>query len=115
MKLVVAVLLTVLLAFIGGLFLPWWCLAIASFFVAIIVHQKAWKAFISGFMGVFLLWGGLAWWIDMGNNSILSKKIATILPLGGNAVLLILVSAIVGGLIAGVAAMSGSYLRSSGK
>lgn len=112
MKLIVALLLTAMLAFIGGLYLPWWSLAIASFLVAVMIHQRAGKAFVSGFMGVFLLWAGLAWWIDMSNNSILSKKIASILPLGGNVVLLILTSAFVGGLVAGFAAMSGSYLRS---
>ena len=72
-------------------------------------------AFLSGFTGVFLLWAGLAWWIDMKNEGILAKKIASILPLGGNALLLIAVTAVVGGLVAGFAAMNGSYLRTSGK
>ncbi|MFZ1264458.1 MAG: hypothetical protein WAT34_13190, partial [Chitinophagaceae bacterium] len=63
----------------------------------------------------FLLWAGLAWWIDMKNNGVLSKKIATVLPLGGNSLVLILVTGIIGGLVAGMAAMSGSFLRSSNK
>ena len=104
-----------MLAFIGGLFLPWWSLTITSFFVAMLVHQKGGKAFLSGFAGVFLLWAGLAWWLDFKNESILSKKIAAVLPLGGNSLLLILVTAVLGALVAGFAAMSGSYLRSSAK
>ena len=115
MKLLTAIVLTGLLAFIGGLYFPWWSLAIASFLIAILVHQKSGKAFLSGFTAVFLLWAGLALWIDMKNEGILSAKIATILPLGGNSILLILVTAFVGGLIAGMAAISGSYLRSSAK
>jgi hypothetical protein len=113
MKFLVAIVLTALLAFISGLFLPWWGIAITSLLVAVLVHQKAGKAFLSGLLGVFLLWAGLAWWIDMKNNGLLSKKIAAILPLGGNALLLILVTGIIGGLVAGLAAMSGSFLRSS--
>jgi hypothetical protein len=113
MKFFVAILLTAALAFISGLFLPWWGIAITSLLVAVIVHQKAGKAFLSGLLGVFILWAGLAWWIDMKNNGVLSKKIATILPLGGNAIVLILVTGIIGGLVAGFAAMSGSFLRSS--
>ena len=113
MKFLVAILLTALLAFISGLFLPWWCFAITSLLVAVLVHQSAGKAFLSGFLGVFLLWAGLAWWIDMKNNGVLSKKIAQVLPLGGNGLLLILVTGLIGGLVAGFAAMSGSYLRSS--
>jgi hypothetical protein len=113
MKFITAVLLTALLAFAGGLWLGWWVIAIAAFLIAILVHQKAGKAFASGFVGIFLLWGALAWWIDMKNESILSKKIAEVLPLWGSSFLLILVTAIIGGLVAGMGALSGSYLRSS--
>lgn len=115
MKFLVAIILTALLAFISGLFLPWWGVAITSLLVAVLVHQKAGKAFLAGLLGVFLLWAGLAWWIDMKNNGVLSKKIASVLPLGGNSIVLILVTGIVGGLVAGMAAMSGSFLRSSDK
>lgn len=115
MKFITATILTVLLAFIAGIlsFSPWWGFAITSFLVAILVHQKGWKAFLSGFLGLFLLWAGLAWWIDMQNNSLLSSKIAAILPLGGNSVLLILVTGFVGGLVSGLATITGSYLRVS--
>ena len=115
MKFLIATILTAILAFISGLFLPWWGMAITSLLVAVLVHQKAGKAFLSGLLGLFLLWAGIAWWIDMKNNGILSKKIATILPLGGNSILLILVTGIIGGLIAGFAAMSGSFLRATPK
>lgn len=113
MKFIVATVLTAALAFISGLFLPWWTLALTSLLVALIIHQKAGKAFLSGFLGVFLLWGGLAVWIDLKNNHILSQKIAQVLPLSGNSYLLIGVTALVGGLVAGMAALSGSFLRSS--
>jgi hypothetical protein len=115
MKVVVSVLLTTLLAFVAGLYLPWWSLAIAAFFVAVFIHQHPGKAFLSGFLGVFILWAGLAWWIDMKNEGILSKKIAELLPLGGSSFLLILVTAFIGALVAGFGAMTGSFLRSTNK
>ena len=113
MKFLTAILLTALLSFAGGLWFGWWIIAIAAFIIALLVHQRAGKAFLSGFMGVFILWGALAWWIDMKNEHILSKKIAEVLPLGGSSFLLILVTAFIGALVAGFGAMSGSYLRSS--
>ena len=111
MKFIAAIILTALLAFISGLFLPWWGIAIAALLVAVIINQNAGKAFLSGFLGVQLLWLGLAWWINMNNQGVLAKKIALVLPLEGNTVYLILVTGIVGGLVAGFAAMSGSFLR----
>jgi hypothetical protein len=113
MKFLVAVILTALLAFATGLFLPWWSIAIVALLIAILINQAAGIAFLSGFLGVFLLWGLLAWWINMKNEGILASKIASVLPLGGSAVALILVTGIIGGLVGGFAAMSGSYLRIS--
>lgn len=115
MKFVTATVLTALLSFISGLFLPWWGIAIASFATAAIVHQKAGKAFLAGLLGVFLLWAGLAWWIDVKNSSVLSQKVAAILPLGGSNWALILVTGLIGGLVGGFAALAGSSLRASAK
>lgn len=115
MKLSVAIILTLLLAFIGGLYLPWWSIAITAFIVALLIHQKAGKAFLSGFIALFLLWCGLSWWIDNANGSNLSSKIAELLGIGNNPLLLVIITGLVGGLVAGFAAMSGSFLRSSRK
>jgi len=61
----------------------------------------------------FLLWEILAWWIDNKNDGILSQKIAQILPLGGSTVFLILITSLIGALVAGLAALTASYLRKS--
>jgi len=113
MKLFAAIILTALLAFVSGLYMPWWSIAIAAFLTALLVHQRGAKAFLSGFIGIFILWAFLAWWIDMKNEGILSKKLAELFHLGTSSLLLILVTALVGALVGGFAAMSGSYLRSS--
>jgi len=111
MKFIVATILTSLLAFAAGLYLPWWSIAIAAFIVSTLIHQKPWKSMLSGALGLFLLWGLLAIWIDSKNQGILSARISELLPLGGSAFLLILITAFVGALVAGLAALSGAYLK----
>ncbi|OLY92441.1 hypothetical protein SAMN05444008_116106 [Cnuella takakiae] len=111
MRFLLATLLTGLLAYFAGLLLPWWVLAVIAFAVAALLPQRLLPAFLSGFLGVFLMWSFVAAWIDIKNGSLLSHKIAQLLPLGGSSVLLVLVSALVGGLVGGFAAMSGASLR----
>ena len=115
MKFLIATILTALLSFIAGIFIPmWWFFAIVALFVALLVHQKAGKAFLAGFLGLFILWFVLAFWMDNSNNGVLSAKIASLLPLGGSKWALLFVTAFIGALVAGFAALSGSYLRATG-
>ncbi len=115
MKFLVSFLLTAILSFISGLFLPWWGIAIIALLVALIIHQRPGMAFLSGLLGVMVVWSGLALAIDIKNHGVLSGRIASVLPLGGNSILLIVVTGLVGGLVAGFAAMSGSYLRAGNR
>jgi hypothetical protein len=113
MKIASAILLTAFLAFVAGIYtnIPWWSFAITSLLVAVTIHQKPWKAFVTGFAGLFLLWVVLAFLKDTANEHLLSVKVATILPLGGSSLVLILLTGFIGGLVSGLAALSGSYLR----
>lgn len=113
MKFITAFLLTALLTFAIGLFsfLPWYSFVFCALIVAATVHQKPWKAFTAGFTAIFLLWFLLAFIKDNANNHILSKRVAEILPLHGNYMLLIAITGLVGGLLAGFAALTGSFLR----
>jgi hypothetical protein len=111
MRFVLATLLIVIAGFIAGLFLPWWSLALVCFLVAFLIPQGIGRSFLAGFTGIFLLWGFVALWIDIKNESILSQKIAQLFPLGGISVALILVTALVGALVGGFAAMSGASIR----
>ncbi len=113
MKQITAIVLTAFLAFVAGIYsnLPWWSFAITSLIVSVAIHQKPGKAFLSGFLGLFGLWAVMALLKDIPNDHILSTKVAQILPLGGSYIVLILVTGIVGGLVSGLAALTGSYLR----
>ena len=108
---IVSILLTALLSFVLGLYLPWWTVAIAAFAVSLLIPQKPVMSFLAGFLGVFLLLEILAWWIGTKNKNILFHKIATVLPLGGSTLLLIFITSLVGSLVAGFAALTACYTR----
>ncbi|HEX6431583.1 MAG TPA: hypothetical protein VF008_28025 [Niastella sp.] len=111
MKFGISILLTMIVSFAAGLYLPFWSVGLVAFLVAVFIYQKPGMAYLAGFLSILLFWGLLAWWIDAQNNSILSNKMASLFPLGGSSALLILVSALVGAIVGGLSALSGSYLR----
>ena len=111
MKFFISLILTALLSFAACLFLPWWSIAIAAFVVAALIPQKPGKAFFTGFISLFLLWGGLSFWISKNNDHILAHKISVLMLKMDNPYVLILATALVAALVAGFAALAGSYLR----
>lgn len=110
-KFFVSIFLIALLSFIGGLFLPWWTIAVAAFAVNILIPQRPLPAFLTGFLALFLLWGGMAFAIDAANDSILSARIAAILPLHGSGIALVLVTGFIGALAGGGGALTAAFLR----
>jgi len=110
MKFIIAILLTVVLNFFLGIYMPWWFIAIAAFVVALLVVQRPLPSFLSGFLGIFFCWLIVAWARNSGNDGILANKISHVLPLGGSTALLILIPSIIAGVVGGLAAMSASYI-----
>jgi hypothetical protein len=111
MKFFISCILTILLSFAPCLFLPWWSIALAAFIVAALIPQKPFKSFLSAFAALFLLWGGLSFWMSNNNNHVLAHKVSPLIIKMDSPVLLVLVTALVGALVAGLAALAGSYLR----
>ncbi len=110
-KFVVTTALIALLSFVLGLFLPWWTIAIAAFAVSALIPQRPIPAFFSGFAALFLLWGLLALVADLRNESILSARVAAVLPLGGSSIAILLVTAFVGALVGGGGALTAAFCR----
>ena len=109
MKFFNSFLLTALLSFIAGIYISyWWFFAVIAFLVAALIHQKGYKAFLAGFLSLFILWFVLAFWMDFANEGVLYVKIASTLGLGESKWMLLILTAFIGGLIAGFAALSGS-------
>jgi hypothetical protein len=111
MKFLVATILTGLLAFALGIYFDWWVIAIAAFVVAFFIPQKPIMATLSGFTGLFLLWGGHSYITNLNNGGVFAAKVAQLLPLGGNPMAILALTAFVGGLVGSLAALSGCLLR----
>ncbi|MEN9701328.1 MAG: hypothetical protein RIR55_643 [Bacteroidota bacterium] len=114
-KFIVAILLSALMAYAIGIYgnLPWWSFVVTNFIIAIALNQKPGKSFLSGALGVGLLWLILALVIDTQNNHILSVKVANILPLKGSYIALIIITSVVGFLLGGLSSLTGSFVRKS--
>jgi hypothetical protein len=97
----VTLIATLVLAGITGLWLPFWSLALSALLVGFVVHPGAWSAFLAGLLAGVLLWGGLAYGADAANTGILSARVGA----------LFLITAAMGGLLAGQGAALGDRLH----
>jgi len=111
MKFIVSLLLTAFLSYVSGLFLPWWSIAVAAFLVSAFVPQRSFVSFITGFIAIFLLWGIMSWMISADNHDILAHRVSLLIFKNDNPLLLILTTALTGALVAGFAALAGSFLH----
>lgn len=98
--------------------MPWWAVAVIAGGVAFVLDADV-KSFWTGFTGVALLWGIIAFQMNELNADLLANKIGEMLSgneyiakIGGlNATRMIYVTAILGGIVGGFGAMTGSYAR----
>ncbi len=111
MRFLLSVFIIAVLSFIAGIYFPWWGIAIVAFIVSLLIHQKPLPAFLSGFASVFLLWMILASLINAANAGILAARVGQLFGMGSNPTVLIFVTAITGGIVAGFASLTASYVR----
>lgn len=99
-----------ILTFAGGYFLPWWVVAIAAFLPALFIGKTPAKSFFAGFSAVFIVWAAMAFFKTVPNDNMLAKRVATLMQLP-NWILLLIVTALVGGLVGGMSALSGVLVK----
>ncbi|GAB5410769.1 MAG: hypothetical protein BalsKO_31340 [Balneolaceae bacterium] len=99
--------LILITAFILNLFLPWWSIALPGLAFGYQFKKSPWVSFGLGFLALFLLWGGQALYIHFANDGILSTRIAEMLGVG-SPYLVILITGIIGGLVSGLATLTGT-------
>jgi hypothetical protein len=99
-----------ILTFICSFFWPWWVMATIAFVAAYICGKKPGYSFLAGFAAVFTAWAVLALLKSLPNNNILAGRVATLMQLP-NWVILLIVTAFIGGLVGGMAALSGALVR----
>lgn len=110
MNLSIKIVLILFFGWLLGMILPWWSIALVCFVVVFINGGSVMQNFLAGFLGIFILWFVHALIIDIQNQSILSKQIAELFTLP-NTILLILITALVGGIVGGISSITGSLFR----
>jgi hypothetical protein len=103
--------LILVLAFLAQLFLPWWIIAPLCFALSAALGTTGGRAFGAGFAGIGPGWLLMAAWLNVSSAGILSHRVAQLLPLGGQGWALVLLTAVLGGLVGGVAALAGCWAR----
>jgi hypothetical protein len=103
-------LIILVLTFAAAYFLPWWTAAIIAFTAGVICGKTSGRSFWSGFAAVFVAWAILALLKTIPNENRLATRVSHLFQLP-NWILLLLVTSIIGGLVGGLAALSGGLVR----
>jgi len=90
--------------------LPWWKVVIVTLLVGLWMPVKAWKSFIFGFLAIAVWWGSFAFFANQANGGILAMRIGQLFN-GLSPILLLLITALLGGLAGGLGAMLGTHTR----
>ncbi|MEJ0030726.1 MAG: hypothetical protein WDO15_10310 [Bacteroidota bacterium] len=107
MKFILQVIAVLLISWLLQSFLPWWLMAVGAFVIGVLFRQSGLMSFLAGLLGVGLLWFAMAY-ISSGGSD-LAERVAAILPTKTVGVLLI-VTALIGGLVGGFASMTGGLI-----
>jgi len=110
MKFLFSVLTIALLCFVSEYFMPWWAIAVVSLLVSLFAGHKPGRGFLMGFCGVGLCWLGIAAVKNTANEHILASRMAELFHLPGQMFFLA-VTVLLGALIGGLFAWSGSLIR----
>lgn len=109
--------LIILIIAVAGaqLYFPWWSMVIACYVIGGLAGMRGWASFVTGFLALFLLWGGYALYLSQG--SALPVKMAALFnnldaTFGENSnYVLAAATALLGALLGGMATMTGSFGR----
>ncbi|MBS7562832.1 hypothetical protein KHS38_00310 [Mucilaginibacter sp. Bleaf8] len=91
-------------------FLPWYVMPIIAFVSAILFGKNTWQTVWSGFGGVFAAWVLLALLKSIPNENMLAGRVAALFHLP-HWTLLLLIMGLLGGLVGGLAALSGFLVK----
>lgn len=95
-------------------FLPWWIIGPVAFLFAAWMAKSPSQAFKTGFKAVFILWLIIALIKTLPNDNILANRVGQMLMLPDwslNWIIVILLTAAAGGLVAGTSAFAGYFWR----
>jgi len=110
MKFIVSVILYAALSFAVSLYLPWWTIVFPVYMVSAVMQLKPGGSFLAAFISIFIFWGLFALIISINNDHVLANKMSVLIFKNENPWLLIIVTGLIGGIVAGFSALSGSLL-----
>lgn len=106
MKFIVQIITIIIFTYILELYLPWWVIFIVPMGVSIAINSTSLSSFLSGFLGIGILWSFLAWKIDIDSHSFFSSKIAELFSIPTHY--LFIVSGVIGAICGGFGALVGN-------
>lgn len=109
-KMVKNIILLVAFVLITSYFLPWWSTAIVAFLWGLIINPNSKQGALILFFTLFFIWVGVALYLNLNNNELMSQRMAEILKVGSPWVL-ILITGMIGGLVGLLPGMAGIFLR----
>ena len=110
MKALISIIAIIVLGYILQMVTPWWGIVLAVVIVTFVMNKSYWVSFLVGFLAVFLLWGGFAFFKDAANEGMLSAQVGDLLQ-GLPGFTLILITGLIGGLVGGLSGMLGYSAR----
>lgn len=108
MKVILQIILIATAAYILEYFLPWYSLALAAFAAGYLLKSKA--NFLAGFIAIAGLWALKIWLLEGATSSDLTARVAQLLSVP-DKLYLVLITAAIGGLVGGFAALTGALLK----
>jgi hypothetical protein len=96
---------------IAQLFFPWWSIAVVAFLVGVWASESPAKSFVYGTVAVTFLWAVYAGIQSNANAGIINASISKMLGGKVSGTQLIFVTGLIGGLVGGMSAMTGTMLR----
>ena len=109
MKFLLGIIMIIILGTIGHWMMPWWIIAVIAGLVSAIIGLRGFSSFCYGFIAVALLWGVYALMLTTANEGVLLEKMSRLFQLSAWA--LVPASALVGGILGGMGALTGSWAR----
>lgn len=107
----IPILFIALLSLLAQLILPWWSIALVAFAFCFGRSLGGGRAFLYSFLGVGLVWLGYALLQHVQSGGILTSRMAEVLKLPPNATYLLILTPVLGGLVAGIAGLAGYWVR----
>lgn len=107
MKYWIHVIIILLLGSLLGQYLPWWTIAIVAALSSLFLKHKFEMAAMFGFLAGVLLWGGLAFYLDVENQHLLSSRMGELFG-GFSSTILVFLTGFLGGILIALGSMVGA-------